>query len=122
MIREEMNDLELNKKLQEKFFGCWHEGYTFYQYEGFNKCDKCGSPRPFFNPSFTTSWSDYGRLLEKVMEEKKYHDFIRFLAYGDGIIGAVYTHDIYNVKTAVDIITDKQKGSRAIAEFFCKDK
>lgn len=108
-----MTELEINQIIQEKAMGgCWHEiddnGYVLASNPMSGKCRHCrglmtkGKPN---NPSFTSSWADYGPMLEQTMKKEWWFDFL-FLWHGSRR-GHTISIELLN----------PLKGSTALAEF-----
>ena len=125
-----MTNLEINQLLHERVLGlCWHEweyydaSYSVVWEAGFN-CRKCGEEvwvdygtMPL-DPSYTSSWADYGRLLEKFKTLDCFGDFIDWLIESDELNNLPLDNALIVV---FDILTclkcDDRHGARIIAEF-----
>ena len=105
-----MTNLEINQLLHEKVMGkCWHE--WIYSDTGRLVCNKCGcTPCGWLeNPSYTSSWEAYGRLLEVAMMKEWWKEFAYDLNTDD------FTYADYQFKE--DIVLNTLRGSTALAEF-----
>ena len=107
-----MTNFEINQTIHEVMGKCWHDadkrvGDSFIiPLQWF--CTKCGdevghegvymSP---LHPSYTTSWADYGPMLEWAMKQ----EWGRKLLEG------------YALNGCVEILLNPLRGSTAIAEF-----
>ena len=99
-----MTELEINQIIHEAMGKCWHEDDTLTSHY---RCKHCGAESMFAfirNPSYTSSWSDYGPMLEECMKKEWWPDFINF-----GLI--------YESKEVIPTLLNPLKGSIAIAEF-----
>ena len=97
-----MTELEINQLLHERVMGeCWHE----YLHGICIKCGRWsnhgGMISANWNPSYTSSWADYGRLLEVAMTKEWWNDF------------AYYSNGDFKISTMLNPL----KGSTAMAEF-----
>ena len=101
---------ELDKLIHEKIMGkCWHEG------ENVGWCSKCKErwmKAYQKNPSYTTSWADYGKLLEKIRNSTKWSSF----KYGSEELCR------QDMSEFVDKLVDPRRGCEAIASYFCKEE
>lgn len=93
-----LSNEDLDRIIHEQVMGeCWHE------YINSNRCQKCfninATEYNTDNPSYCTSWEDYGRLL----------DFL-----GVAKVSAA-------CKGHFDILLKKRRGCEAIVEYFCKE-
>ena len=125
-----MTELQINQLIHERVMGkCWHDadkrvGDSFIiPLQWF--CTKCGdevghegvymSP---LHPSYTSSWADYGRLLEKFKTLDCFGDFIDWLIESDELNNLPLDNALIVV---FDILTclkcDDRHGARIIAEF-----
>lgn len=88
---------------------CWHESkknqwYELYKNEARVPCEKCGALAFHHNnPSYTSSWADFGPMLEEMMKKEWWDEFAYEKWYGVRV-------------TRGDILHPKA-GSTAIAEF-----
>ena len=110
-----MTNLEINQLLHERVVGeCWHDAdkrvgdSVHIPLQWF--CTKCGDEvgyegvyMPPLHPSYTSSWADYGRLLEVAMTKEWWDD----VAYGKALWQGF----------KVDTILNPLRGSTAMAEF-----
>ena len=118
-----MTNLEINQLLHERVMGeCWHirnrtteeqslahviwrKTDTTQPYPHL-ECIKCGMILDItepINPSYTSSWASYGRLLEVAMTKEWWDD----VAYGKALWQGF----------KVDTILNPLRGSTAMAEF-----
>lgn len=138
-----MHNIQVDRILTEKRGKCWHE--TKHRDSPYNKldnvvdglfvqfyctCDRIlGSSSDYYkkpkkdpakdyikftsckNPSPTTNWQDYGEVIEWAKGQKWWERL------ADGFLYE-FSRKFYDDKyTDVDIISDKEKGSHALAEF-----
>ena len=97
-----MTNAEINKLLHERVMGeRWVEEMTL--------CD-CPSCR---NPSYTSSWEDYGRLLEVAMTKEWWPLFIALQIYDNNYGPEAEDYDGY---VPVEML-NPLRGSTAMAEF-----
>ena len=99
-----MTELQINQLLHERVMGeCWHE----YLHGICIKCGRWsnhgGMISANWNPSYTSSWADYGRLLEMAITKEWWDD----VAYGKALWQGF----------KVDTILNPLRGSTAMAEF-----
>lgn len=110
-----MTELEINKIIHEARGLCWHEWEpqeSHWNCCGFATCKKCGVntdreerdyQEQYQNPSHTSSWADYGPMLEWAMKEPWWYDFVE---------------EIYDTpKVMLFHMLNPLRGSTAIAEF-----
>ena len=84
-----MTELEINKIIHEKLMRkCWHEfvmensqnsaGITVW----IQQCNKCVWHKYAWttstNPSYTSSWADYGKALERFKAHELFGDFLEW--------------------------------------------
>jgi hypothetical protein len=108
-----VTELQINQLIHEKVMGkCWHNAdkrvgdSIIIPLQWF--CTKCGdevghegvymSP---LHPSYTSSWADYGPMLEECMKKEWWNDF------------AYYSNGDFKISTMLNPL----KGSTAMAEF-----
>ena len=76
-----MTELQINQLIHEKVMGkCWHEDcYSEHDEDGscWIVCRKCWSRdiSGFANPSYTSSWADYGPMIKECMKKEWWSDF-----------------------------------------------
>ena len=108
-----MNDLEINKLIHEKVMGkCWHmaDRDAFFG-KGWNLCIFCKELiQP--NPSYTTSWADYGPMLAWAQGELWWDDFITYMTSF-----FVQEPTVDDIMGSVSMLLNPLRGSIAIAEF-----
>ena len=85
-----MTELEINKIIYKKLMGkkCWHEWVTVYSQDRTGvperrlQCNKCGWSNHKWvknaNPSYTSSWADYGKALERFKAHELFGDFLEW--------------------------------------------
>ena len=80
-----MTEIEVNKIIHERLMRkCWHEFATanLRIAEWIKQCNKSGWSKhkwgKSFNPSYTSSWSDYGKALERFKAHELFGDFIKW--------------------------------------------
>ena len=105
-----MTNAEINKLLHERVVGqCWQE----YLHGICIKCGRWsnhgGMISANWNPSYTSSWADYGRLLEAAMTKERWREFAyTYESEVDSSFGMfVLREDLLN----------PLRGSTAMAEF-----
>lgn len=66
-----MTELEINQIIHEAMGKCWHDfdPHALLSLKNRYWCSKCDS-YDYPNPSYTTSWADYGPMLEWTMEQE----------------------------------------------------
>ena len=109
-----MTELEINKTIHEARRLCWHEWTASIEW-GSPICRKCDKTKLFSpNPSYTSSWSDYGQALEWAMKQEWWEDFlywsyeqINMIWDGDDEYPFVFPTEYLN----------PLRGSNALAEF-----
>ena len=127
-----MTELQINQLIHEKVMGkCWHNAdkrvgdsicLILHWF-----CTKCGDEvgyegvyMPPLHPSYTSSWADYGPMLEECMKKEWFDAFLNsgYGVYeeGDNTVGLQTIRDI-------DIYyLNPLRGSTAIAEFLKERK
>lgn len=112
-----MTELEINQLLHERVMGeCWHE----YLHGICIKCGRWsnhgGMISANWNPSYTSSWADYGRLLEVAMTKEwwiaftasSFHSYLQDNPGMDGVDIAFWFEAV---------LLNPLLGSTAMAEF-----
>lgn len=102
-----MTEFEINQTIAEAMGICYHKlndcvpGFAYrWRCPKYNKLVH----EDFQNPSFTSSWADYGRALEWATGQKWWSEFIRYKRIG-------FTSE------AVPILLNPLRGSTTLAEF-----
>lgn len=74
-IGKAMTELEINQIIHEAMGKCWHEWYSVKELQFCSKCNK--KVDNYFsadflhpNPSYTSSWEAYGKMLEWAMTQE----------------------------------------------------
>lgn len=90
-----MTDLEINRTIHEGMGECWHEDSEGLWGENpyGTGCKRCGTDQTEYpydtpvlvnpNPSYTTSWADYGQALEWAQREIWWDTFKIWLCGAD---------------------------------------
>lgn len=114
-----MTQLEIRQIIHEARELCWHDWDTNRDNLGISlvpRCKKCKADSKWCeNPSYTSSWADFGPMLDWAMKEEWWPDFIS--EYGikdtDFHIARCFLNDKY---------LNPLRGSTAIAEFLKERK
>jgi len=102
-----MTNLEIDQLLHDRVIGeCWHRADkdAFFG-PGWSLCIFC-KEQLTVNPSYTSSWADYGRLLEVAMTKEWWFDFLNNI-----VISWVHQYEV------LSIVLNPHRGSTAMAEF-----
>ena len=109
-----MTELEINKLVHVKIMNlCWHEPINVSRMllkPNDKLCKKCGNFHSL-HPSYTSSWADYGPMLEECMKKEWWFEFLNS-------VNRNWVHQ-YEI---IPIIINPLLGSTAIAEFLKERK
>lgn len=122
---------ELDRIITEQVMGIqWHKELRSTTHSDDNDyeclCGRKGVPCFFQNPSPTTSWEDYGRVLVLVdLNKKRANKFYSWLYWqiieqGEAEKRQVFPDEIRRIM--MGIMHNSRKGCEAIAEFWGKEK
>jgi hypothetical protein len=104
---------DLDRAITEKVMKrCWHEGSI--NEVVIHYCCKCKIPMPFFNPSPSTNWQDYGEVLEFILKCTSYPLFEEWLVNKWIDAGGFST----SKHVAMRQLLSPARGCSAILEFF----
>ena len=116
-----MTELEINQLLHEKVMGkCWHtylsQRYTSQRDEFSAPCIKCKRELYWLdgedvNPSYTSSWANYGPILEECMMKEWWDVFC------DSLLPKNQRPRIGDERVIPPLMLNPLRGSTAIAEF-----